>query len=156
MEKDEIIQTFKASTNKLETIDKIVAASGKEAIEVIKILIEGKIDGRIFRQGRYGDIYREAKKMVIEESVAAAGTATASLKGEIENLKKENEELKARVESYERCIRVLEKEKTELSAKVNESDDAEDFDKLRTLYVECQELQRKAERFILDKMVYGI
>lgn len=152
MEKDEIIQTFKASTNKLETIDKIVAASGKEAIEVIKILIEGKIDGRIFRQGRYGDIYREAKKMVIEESVAAA----ASLKGEIENLKKENEELKARVESYERCIRVLEKEKAELSAKVNESNDAEDFDKLRTLYVECQELQRKAERFILDKMVYGI
>lgn len=124
MEKQEMIKKFKESTNKLQCIDTLCAETGLTAVEVIKVLIEHKIDGRIFRQGRFAAEYREAKKMVIEESVKAAAAANASLK----EIREENERLKSEADDkcgtcdYKNRVQFLEDENKRLNTAIEEID----------------------------------
>jgi len=124
MEKQEMIKKFKESTNKLQCIDTLCAETGLTAVDVIKVLIEHKIDGRIFRQGRFAAEYREAKKMVIEESVKAAAAANASLK----EIREENERLKSEADDkcgtcdYKNRVQFLEDENKRLNTAIEEID----------------------------------
>ena len=87
-----IIETYKSSTSKLEVIEKIKRETGKEIPEIFVELIEAKvIDGRLYRQGRYSKEWAEAKKMIKNENIKKAESATTSMN----DLKKENEKLNA-------------------------------------------------------------